>query len=153
MLEYYQAYATYEDLMDLTEEMVSSLVKELFGTLYRLPTANRRSILRRHGERSPWRRRWRSSAGFDLTVLDDPDRLEALWRRTWRSRGPRRNRRGKLITKMFEKLCEKKLIQPTFITQYPDRGVAAREEEQGEPGDDRAVRALYCGHGDRERLQ
>jgi lysyl-tRNA synthetase, class II len=32
MLEYYQAYATYEDLMALTEDMVSSLVKELFGT-------------------------------------------------------------------------------------------------------------------------
>jgi lysyl-tRNA synthetase, class II len=27
--------------------------------------------------------------------------------------------RGKLITKIFEELCEKQLIQPTFITQYP----------------------------------
>ncbi len=32
MLEFYQAYATYEDLMDLTEEMVSTLVFTLFGS-------------------------------------------------------------------------------------------------------------------------
>ena len=31
MLEFYQAYVTYEDLMNLTEEMVSSLVQELYG--------------------------------------------------------------------------------------------------------------------------
>ena len=36
MLEFYQAYATYKDFMDLTEEMLSGIVKSLFGSL-RIP--------------------------------------------------------------------------------------------------------------------
>ena len=50
MLEFYQAYATYEDLMDLTEEMVSGLVKKLFGTT--ALTYNGREI----DFARPWRR-------------------------------------------------------------------------------------------------
>jgi lysyl-tRNA synthetase class 2 len=117
MLEYYQAYATYEDLMALTEDMVSSLVKELFGTY----------VIAYNGQdidfTPPWRKITMSEAmaefgGFDLTVLDDPERLKE-YAKDLEIEGADKESRGKLITKVFEELCEKKLIQPTFITQYP----------------------------------
>ena len=117
MLEYYQAYATYEDLMALTEDMVSSLVKELFGTY----------VIAYNGQdidfTPPWRKITMSEAmaqlgGFDLSVLDDPERLKE-YAKNLEIEGADKESRGKLITKVFEELCEKKLIQPTFITQYP----------------------------------
>ncbi|MDD4196160.1 MAG: lysine--tRNA ligase [Syntrophorhabdaceae bacterium] len=117
MLEYYQAYATYEDLMALTEDMVSSLVKELFGTY----------VITYNGQEidfvPPWRKITMAQAmaelgDFDLGALDDPARLKA-YAKGLEIEGADKESRGKLITKIFEELCEKKLIQPTFITQYP----------------------------------
>ncbi len=117
MLEYYQAYASYEDLMTLTEDMVSSLVKELFGTY----------IITYSGQEidftPPWRKITMAQAmeefgGFDLSALGDPLRLKD-YAKELEIEGADKESRGKLITKIFEELCEKKLIQPTFITQYP----------------------------------
>lgn len=117
MLEYYQAYATYEDLMALTEDMVSSLAKELFGAY--VITYNGQEI----DFTPPWRKITMAQAmeefgGFDLNALNDPARLQA-YAKDLEIEGADKESRGKLITKIFEELCEKKLIQPTFITQYP----------------------------------
>ncbi len=117
MLEYYQAYATYEDLMALTEDMVSSLVKELFGT-YTI-TYNEQQI----DFTPPWRKITMAEAmaeygNFDLSALDDPARL-AAYAKELEIEGAEKESKGKLITEIFEELCEKKLIQPTFITHYP----------------------------------
>lgn len=117
MLEYYQAYATYEDLMALTEDMVSSLVKELFGTY--IVTYSGQEI----NFTPPWRKITMAQAmaefgNFDLSALDDPARLQA-YAKDLEIDGAEKESRGKLITRIFEELCEKKLIQPTFITQYP----------------------------------
>jgi lysyl-tRNA synthetase, class II len=117
MLEYYQAYATYEDLMALTEDMVSSLVKELFGTY--VVTYSGQEI----DFTPPWRKITMAEAmaefgNFDLSALNDPARLKD-YAKDLEIEGADKESRGKLITKIFEELCEKKLIQPTFITQYP----------------------------------
>lgn len=117
MLEYYQAYATYEDLMVLTEEMVSSLVKELFGT-YKI-TYNEQEI----DFAPPWTRITMADAmsrfgNFDPCLLNDSKGLAAYAKEIGIEDGEKESR-GKLITKVFEELCEKKLIQPTFITHYP----------------------------------
>jgi lysyl-tRNA synthetase, class II len=117
MLEYYQAYATYEDLMALTEDMVSKLVKELFGTY--VVTYSGQEI----DFTPPWRKITMEQAmaqfgNFDLSALNDPARLKD-YAKGLEIEGADKESRGKLITKIFEELCEKKLIQPTFITQYP----------------------------------
>jgi lysyl-tRNA synthetase, class II len=117
MLEFYQAYATYEDLMDLTETMVSALVKELFGS----------TRITYNGEEidfaTPWKRitmeeALRDFGGFDLAMLDDPKRLVS-YAKELEIEEVDRLPKGKLITEIFESLCEKQLIQPTFVTQYP----------------------------------
>jgi lysyl-tRNA synthetase class 2 len=117
MLEFYQAYATYEDLMALTEDMVSSLVYELFGG-YTL-TYNGREI----DFSTPWRRMTMEEAlrefgDFDLSIINDAGRL-ASFARELEIEGVEKDTKGKLVTKIFEELCEKKLVQPTFITHYP----------------------------------
>ncbi len=117
MLEFYQAYATYEDLMDLTEEMVSALVIRLFGGT-KVSYGGREIDFAR-----PWRRITMEDAlkdlgGFDMAMVDDVDRLKAFGKDLG-IEGIDKMKRGKVITEIFEKLCEDKLVQPTFITQYP----------------------------------
>ncbi|HAR94889.1 MAG TPA: lysine--tRNA ligase [Deltaproteobacteria bacterium] len=117
MLEFYQAYATYEDLMDLTEEMVSSMVQQLFGTA--VVTYNDQQI----DFSRPWKRLSMEEAlsevgGFDLTIADDITALRDYAEKAGLE-GLGQAPRGKIITELFENLCEHKLIQPTFITQYP----------------------------------
>jgi lysyl-tRNA synthetase class 2 len=117
MLEFYQAYATFEDLMDLTEEMISSLVQELFGTT--TITFNGQEI----NFARPWKRMTMEEAlkeaePFDPVLLNDVGKL-AGYAKHLGVEDAEKLSRGKLIAAVFEELCEKKLIQPTFITQYP----------------------------------
>jgi lysyl-tRNA synthetase class 2 len=117
MLEFYQAYANYEDLMTLTEDMVSSLVKELSG----------QTTISYNGQdidfSVPWKRMTMEEAlrdlgGFDLTLADDMGKL-AAFAKGLEIEGAEKLSKGKIITEIFETLCEKQLIQPTFITRYP----------------------------------
>ena len=121
MLEFYQAYATYEDLMNLTEEMVSSLVLKLFGGYAVVYNGQEIDF------RPPWRRLTMERALSDaFDYLDDysPGRLNDLhWLRE-RARelsieGFETMSAGRMLAELFEKLCEEKLVQPTFITEYP----------------------------------
>ncbi|WP_457577071.1 lysine--tRNA ligase [Desulfomarina sp.] len=117
MLEFYQAYATYEDLIDLTEEMISSICQQVNGTMeinYQGSLVNLTP---------PWKRLTMDEAlvevaGIDRTVLADDDMVMALAREKGiqldEQAGP-----GKAKTELFELLVEEKLIDPTFITSYP----------------------------------
>jgi lysyl-tRNA synthetase class 2 len=124
MLEFYQAYATYEDLMDLTEEMISTLVFTLFGS-FTVSYGGREINFAK-----PWKRLTMEQAlvdfgGFDPSIADDDtpiaDHEERLRERAKELsiEGFEEMSKGKLITELFEKLCEEKLVQPTFITEYP----------------------------------
>jgi lysyl-tRNA synthetase, class II len=117
MLEFYQAYATYEDLMDLTEEMVSSMVVGLFGTT--VVTFSDRQI----DFARPWKRITMEQAlveygSFDPGTIGDVDKLTTAGRELG-IEGIEKMSKGKIIAEVFEKLCEDKLVQPTFVTQYP----------------------------------
>jgi lysyl-tRNA synthetase class 2 len=117
MLEFYQAYATYEDLMEFTENLVSSLAVELFGETK--ITFNGREI----DFATPWRRMtmeeaMRELGDFDLQKSGDMSVLTA-YAKGLEIEGVEKDTKGKIITKIFETLCEEKLIQPTFITRYP----------------------------------
>jgi lysyl-tRNA synthetase class 2 len=117
MVEFYQAYANYEDLMDLTEEMFESIVNQIHAT----------SQIEYQGETLDFSKGWKripmieslaTIGGIDPAILDDP---EALLKFAEEKKIPitKRDRLGKIITKLFDTLVEPKLIQPTFITGYP----------------------------------
>ncbi len=117
MLEFYQAYATYQDLMDLTEKMFSRVAESVLGT----------TEIRYQGDTvdlaGPWRRIPLADAlseigGVPSNILGDRKALLDFAE----NKGVRITKAGKLgkvITKLFDALVEPKLIQPTFITGYP----------------------------------
>lgn len=121
MLEFYQAYATYEDLMALTEGMVSSLVQELFGTtriIYNEQEIDFAAPWKKMTMEEALREALNALGGFDPAMLDDMGKLAGYAKQLGLEDADKTSR-GKLITFVFEELCEKKLVQPTFITQYP----------------------------------
>ena len=117
MLEFYQAYATYEDMMDLTEEMISSICQKIHGTMQ----------IRYQGTEvnlsPPWKRLTMDEAliqmaGVDEAILLDNEKVIALAK----EKGIQLDEQagaGKAKTELFELLVEEKLIDPTFITSYP----------------------------------
>lgn len=117
MLEFYQAYATYEDLMVFTENMISSLVQELHGSTKIMFSGQEIDFT------PPWRRISMKEAlkelgNFDLDLAGDAEGLGSFAKELG-IEGAEKETRGKLITKIFEELCEKQLIEPTFVTHYP----------------------------------
>ena len=117
MLEFYQAYATYEDLMDLTEEMLVGLARDLTGgtTLaYRGHTVELAP---------PWPRRTMADlvaerTGVPAERLLDPPTITGLAERTG---GLERTGMapGELLGLVFERVVEPELVQPTFVCQFP----------------------------------
>ncbi|MFH1091560.1 MAG: amino acid--tRNA ligase-related protein, partial [Pseudomonadota bacterium] len=129
MLEFYQSYASFNDLMDLSEEMFLDLVQQLDG----------RDMITYQGQEvhfaRPWNRiRFHESlvdlGGLPRAVLTD--RAAALsFARDLKADVPDHEVHGKILTKVFDLVVEPKLIQPTFITHYPaDVSPLSRRNDQ-----------------------
>ncbi|BDV42531.1 lysine--tRNA ligase [Geotalea uraniireducens] len=117
MMEFYRAYATYEDLMDFTEELLCHVAEETLGTLD-FPYQGMEISFQR-----PWKRLTVVEAileygDIDAKSLADRDLAYAYAQRIGLDL-PADIGYGKLITEIFEEVAEEKLIQPTFITAYP----------------------------------
>jgi len=117
MMEFYQAYATFDDLMDFTEELFCHVVEQLHGTLDITYQGNPVSFSR------PWKRLTVVEAileygAIDAKSLADKD-LAYSYAKSIGLDLPEDIGYGKLITEIFEEVAETKLIQPTFITSYP----------------------------------
>ncbi|MDW7774345.1 MAG: lysine--tRNA ligase [Desulfobulbaceae bacterium] len=117
MLEFYQAYVTYNDLMDLTEEMISWLADELTGSMELTYQGQHVNLS------PPWQRYTIDEAlvavgGIAEDILADDAAVMRLAREKGielqQGAGP-----GKAKTELFELLVEEKLINPTFVTSYP----------------------------------
>ncbi len=117
MMEFYQAYATFEDLMDFTEELHCHVARELFGSLEFTYQGERISFQR------PWKRLTVQEAilehgDIDARSLADRD-LAYAYAQSLGLDLPPEIGYGKLIIEIFEEVAETRLIQPTFITSYP----------------------------------
>ncbi|HET8564092.1 MAG TPA: amino acid--tRNA ligase-related protein, partial [Candidatus Binatia bacterium] len=117
MLEFYQAYATFADLMVLTEELFASLAKDVVGSLD-VPYGNDVIHLQ-----SPWKRLTLQEAiivhgGAQEREVGTVAGLQSFAQKNGLivdSRLPY----GNLLVDIFEKIAEPRLIQPTFVTGYP----------------------------------
>ncbi len=117
MMEFYQAYATFEDLMDFTEEMLCHVTKELLGDLEFSYQGAPISFKR------PWKRLTVKEAIIEYGKVDaitvNDRELALVYARSIGLDFPDNIGYGKLITEIFEEVAEPQLIQPTFITAYP----------------------------------
>ena len=123
MLEFYQAYSEYRELMEMTEQMISTVAREAIGT-DRIRFGDHEISLAPPYRRISLRDGARQSAEAKLgTPVGDPDlrqresaaalagRLGIELERSWGA--------GKIATEIFERLNEDALIEPTFVYDFP----------------------------------
>jgi lysyl-tRNA synthetase class 2 len=116
-IEVYQAYADYNDIMRLVEECWHAAAEQVLGTA-RLTYQGHEIDLT-----PPWRRVTMRDAILEATTIDieahtdldalhgqiEERNLEVDFRPTW----------GKQVEELFEEYVQAKLIQPTFVLDYP----------------------------------
>lgn len=132
MMEFYQAFATYHDMMDLTEALISELAEKVCGSTSITYQGQKVNLA------PPWRRLSMDEAlvqvgGLDPALLHDGPGLMRLAE----SRGVKFQPEagpGKAKAELFDLLVEEQLIDPTFVTSYPTEisPLARRNEENPE---------------------
>ncbi|MDF9409254.1 MAG: Lysine--tRNA ligase [Pelotomaculum sp. PtaB.Bin013] len=119
MLELYQAYADYNDMMNLTEELVSSIALDVFGTA-KIEYQDTQIDLSPKWTRIPMLEAVKLHSGIDFSIIKTAEEaknavkqakigLEIEPGESW----------GSILNKVFEEVVEPRLIQPTFIMDYP----------------------------------
>lgn len=116
MLELYQAYADYYDMMNLTEDMVAYIAKEVLGTTKVIYQGTEIDLT------PPWTRLTMHEAvkkytGHDLKDLSDEEAREIAT--LLGVHVAKDATQGTVLNEIFENKVEDKLIQPTFIMDYP----------------------------------
>ena len=118
MLEFYEAYSNYTDLMDLTEEMITGVAERVSGS--RVITYDGKEV-----DFNKWTRLRVKEAiikyfpgEIDPASLDDADAVRKLLDQVGADCDPRLPL-GNLIGELFDHVAEEHLIQPTFVYDYP----------------------------------
>ena len=117
-IELYQSYANLEDMMDLTEELVSKIAEKVLGTTKITYQGSEIDLT------PSWRRVTMIDAVKEVTGVDfnsittDEEAMEAA-KKAEISVDPIKNTRGDIIAAFFDEKVEETLIQPTFVYEYP----------------------------------
>ena len=162
MMESYEAFADYTDVMRMVEEMVSGLAEEVLGT----------TTVEFEGETidlsPPWprldlREEIRRRSGIDFLECPDIDSLSAEMKSAGFDVG-RQMSWGGLLDKLVSDAVEPNLVQPSFLVDYPVEMSPLAKKKRGAPvmranvqltgrvdsraaGPGRALRGLHRGHG------
>lgn len=118
-IELYQAYADFNDMMDLFEDLLSSAAQKILGT-YQLQWQGQEIDLTPGWPRLPMYEAVKQYTGLDFMAIDTDEEAVAAAKsigvelpetadKTW----------GNALYEVFDQRVEDKLIQPTFITMHP----------------------------------
>jgi lysyl-tRNA synthetase class 2 len=138
-IELYQAYADYEDMMDLTEKLVVSMCDAVSDTR-QLPYGEHIVSLER-----PWRRvtmndivkEYIKDIDFESLDPNNPEDLEKAKAAARAAGVPKVDELtsiGYVLNQCFEELCEPNLIQPTFVIDYPVDVSPLAKPHRSKPG-------------------
>ncbi|MBN2200018.1 MAG: lysine--tRNA ligase [Candidatus Aminicenantes bacterium] len=142
MLEFYQAYADHHDMMDLTEELITRLARELLGA----------EDIRYGGEALSLKRPWArvkfleavaAHSGLEPALLKDP---KAVVRRA-EELAPEKKAvtYGKALDVLFDKFVKPKLIQPTFVLNHPREISPLAKGSPGKPEEAERFELVMAG--------
>jgi lysyl-tRNA synthetase class 2 len=137
MMEFYEAYADYQRLMAMTEELIATVARQAIGTdqitfldhrISLTPPFARLSL--REGARvAAGRRLGRDVSDAELRDLQAvTDLATTLGVEIKKGDGP-----GRVTVSMFERLCEERLIQPTFVYDFPTEVSPLSKQKPGDP--------------------
>jgi len=133
MLEFYQAYADYEDLIEETEDLLSGLAKNVIGRETVPFRGNEISFARPFARYSMKEAIAHFSDGkISMSDLENPENLMGRYIEP-ELRKDLAHSAGKQIAALFEAIVEKHLTQPTFITDFPTEISPLSKQRQDDP--------------------
>lgn len=136
MIELYEAYSDYNDMMDLTEDLISTVAKNVLGTMEISYDETLINLT------PPWRRVSmvdivKEETGVDFSevkTLEEAHEIAKKFKLEDEFKYDIKNTsKGDVVNAMFEKFCEAKLIQPTFIYDYPVEVSPLTKKKRGNP--------------------
>jgi lysyl-tRNA synthetase, class II len=132
-IEVYQAYADYEDMMSLTEGMITTVAQAVLGTLEISYQGTPISLA------APWRRVTMNEivkevTGLDFSTFDSIETAQAAVKAAGIGGCNDIETLGKLLNEVFEQKCETILIQPTFVIDYPVEISPLAKPHRSKPG-------------------
>lgn len=130
MIELYQSYADYRDMMDLAEEIISTLAKDVLGTS--TITYNGKEIVLENFKRIHMVDLIKEVTGVDFWNKDITfEEAKALAKEHHVEVPEHMNTVGHIINQFFEEKCEETIVQPTFVYGHPVEisPLAKRNEE------------------------
>jgi len=132
-IEVYQAYADYEDMMTLTEGMITTVAESVLGTLEISYQDTPISLT------APWRRVTmhevvKEVTGLDFNSFEDLATAQAAVKKAEIGGCDDAKTLGRLLNEVFEQKCETTLIQPTFVLDYPTEISPLAKPHRSKPG-------------------
>lgn len=118
MLEFYQAYADYQDLINLTEELMRYLANNLLGSMQVIYQQQKYDLAKPFVRMTVKESLLQFNPALTKEILQDQAKLSTYMQ----AKGYKVEANwglGKIYFELFEHTVESKLIQPTFITEYP----------------------------------
>ena len=134
MLESYEAYADYTDVMEMVEQMIPFVAQQVLGTT---EIKYGKDIIKLA---PPWRRvtlrdAIKEYSGIDFVKYPTADGLREKMRSIMKDVDPQKNW-AKLVDELLKTFVRPKLIQPTFVYDYP---VSMSPLAKNKPGEERVV--------------
>ncbi|MBA7477139.1 Lysine--tRNA ligase [subsurface metagenome] len=145
MLESYEAYADYNDVMKMLEEMVPKISQQVLGT-DKVQFGGDIINLKPPWQRISLRQAIKKYSGIDFDQFPDANSLRAEMLKLKMEVDPQKDR-GRLIDGLISTFVEPNLMQPTFLVDYP---VEMSPLAKAKPDDDRLVERFEAFAGGME---
>ena len=117
LLELYQAYTDYNGMMDITERMIRTVAQKVLGTT-QIKYGDVEIDLGKPFERLSMLDAVKKYSGVDFGTVSSDEEAKAL-AKEHHIEFEDRHKKGDILNLFFEKYCEEKLIQPTFVMNHP----------------------------------
>jgi lysyl-tRNA synthetase, class II len=131
MVEWYQAYADYNEMMGLTEEMLGYIIKELFGR-HTITYQKKEISFKRPFKRIKFIDSISEKTGKDVLKLSDDELFKLAEKQGIRFEKGKRNR-AHAYSKLLEELVQPELVQPTFVLDFPKETSPLTRPKRGDP--------------------
>jgi lysyl-tRNA synthetase class 2 len=131
MLEFYEAFADYNDMMDLVESLIGTVAAAVTGGATRLTFQGEEIDFTPPFQRLPFLTALREHGGLDVAAMSDVELAEKA--ASLGVEDAADMTRPKLLDELFGELVEPHLVQPVFITDYPRELSPLAKPKRGEP--------------------
>ena len=117
-MEFYSAYEDYNDMMDMAEQLISTVAKNVLGTT-KITYQGTEIDLTPSWKRITMIDSIKEACGVDFNEIKTDEEAQAIAKEKGVEFEDIKNTRGHIINEFFETFVEETLIQPTFIMDYP----------------------------------